>query len=301
MKRWALLGVAAMLMGAAAASPGVAERFMKLDRATPWRQVQAVPLGFKTHHPQGLVRVGGDFYMSTVEVTERPVKLERPEGRHDRTTGRGIGRLLRFDAEGRLKGEVTLGEGAAYHPGGLDYDGRWIWVPVAEYRPDSHSVVYRVDPDTLRAEPVLRYGDHLGAVVHDRRDKSLHAVSWGSRRFYRWDLDGRQRPVGAPDRVENGSHYVDYQDCHALPDGRMLCGGLTHYQVPGLGKVGLGGLELVNLRTYRPLHQLPVPLWVDPQMPMTHNPFWAEPAGRGLRFYFVPEDDVSRLFVYEVG
>lgn len=298
--RIGLVALAAVLMGAAAPE-GLAERFMALDRTSTWQQIQAVPLKFKTGHPQGLVKVGPDFFMSTVDLQERPVRFSSPQGRYDRTTGRGVGRLVKFDAEGNRLGEMTLGEGAAYHPGGIDFDGRWIWVPVAEYRPNSASVVYRVDPQTLKGEPVLRFSDHLGAVVHDKRDKSLHAVSWGSRYFYRWDMDASGKPTGAPERVANGSHYVDYQDCHALPDGRMLCGGLTQYDVPGAGKVGLGGLELVSLRTYRPLHQLPVTLCVTPDIPMTHNPFWAETLGRGLRFYFVPEDDTSHLFVYEVG
>ena len=34
-----------------------------------------------------------------------------------------------------------------YHPGGIDYDGRHIWVSVAEYRPNSRSIVYRIDPE----------------------------------------------------------------------------------------------------------------------------------------------------------
>jgi hypothetical protein len=34
---------------------------------------------------------------------------------------------------------------------------------------------------------------------------------------------------------------------------------------------------------------------------MTQNPFAAEPSEAGLRFYFVPEDDKSRLFVYDVA
>jgi hypothetical protein len=40
-----------------------------------------------------------------------------------------------------------------------------IWVPVAEYRPDSRSIVYRVDPATLEATEVLRFADHIGGIV----------------------------------------------------------------------------------------------------------------------------------------
>ena len=46
-----------------------------------------------------------------------------------------------------------------YHPGGIDYDGDDIWVPVAEYRPNSRSIVYRVDPETMKATEVFRFAD----------------------------------------------------------------------------------------------------------------------------------------------
>jgi hypothetical protein len=33
---------------------------------------------------------------------------------------------------------------------------------------------------------------------------------------------------------------------------------------------------------------------------MTHNPVWIEPGDTGLRAYFMPEDDRSTIYVYEV-
>jgi hypothetical protein len=75
-----------------------------------------------------------------------------------------------------------------YHPGGIDFDGRWIWVPVAEYRAESRSVVYRVDPRSLEAVNVFGFADHLGALVYDGPRRALVGVSWGSRRYYRWEL-----------------------------------------------------------------------------------------------------------------
>ena len=32
---------------------------------------------------------------------------------------------------------------------------------------------------------------------------------------------------------------------------------------------------------------------------MTHNPAWLEPTAAGLRAYFMPEDNESRLYIYE--
>ena len=72
--------------------------------------------------------------------------------------------------DGRLVADVVLGEGTMYHPGGIDFDGRDIWVPVAEYRPNSRSIVYRVDPTTRKAVEVFRFGDHLGGVACNTDD-----------------------------------------------------------------------------------------------------------------------------------
>jgi hypothetical protein len=59
-------------------------------------------------------------------------------------------------------------------------------------------------------------------------------------------------------------------------------------------------MDLVDLGDGRPLHQVPVPLWPAGGLAMTHNPAWIEPTATGLRAYFMPEDDASTLYVYEV-
>ena len=33
---------------------------------------------------------------------------------------------------------------------------------------------------------------------------------------------------------------------------------------------------------------------------MTHNPVWIEPSEVGLRGYFMPEDDRSTLYIFDV-
>src|SRR6185436_13801282 len=150
----------------------------------------------------------------------------------DRDAGEGVAHLFKIDMAGKLIAEITLSEGTIYHPGGIDYDGTNIWVPVAEYRPDSRSVVYRVDPHTMKATEALRFADHLGAIVHNTDDGTLHGVSWGSRRFYRWKIGASVRAGDAgvaaePARTLNASHYVDYQDCKYLVARRMLCSGTS--------------------------------------------------------------------------
>ena len=302
-----LLIAALLAPGFAVASDVVAERVQKLTRAVRWQPVAEIKLPFKTHHPQGMVKIGDTFYISSVEIIKPTTRYPELRDGYDRDTGEGVGHLFRIDAKGNLLADLKLGEGAIYHPGGIDYDGRSIWVPVAEYRPNSRSIVYRVDPQKMTAAEVFRFADHVGGVVHNTDDRTLHGVSWGSRRLYKWNLggDGKVTNAGAaPEklRVANRSHYIDYQDCHYMGARRMLCSGLNNYRMKADGPAfPLGGLELVDLRTDQAIHQVPVELWSPTGKPMTQNPFWVEATEGGLRAYFMPDDDNSTLFVFEAA
>ena len=262
----------------------VAERVMLLTRNSSWTLVASIPIAFRTFHPQGMVRIGDTLFVSSVEVL-------------DRDAGRGVGHLFKIDPSGHLISDLRIGEGAIYHPGGIDYDGTDIWVPVAEYRPDSRSIVYRVNPGTMRATEAFRVADHIGAIVHNVDGHTLHGVSWGSRRFYRWTMSG-----GGSLSTLNPSHYLDYQDCKYLVGSRMLCSGVAEFrQTRDASPFRLGGIDLIDLADDRPLHQAPVLLWTAGGLDMTHNPVWIEPSEAGLRAYFMPEDDRSTLYIYDVN
>lgn len=276
---------------------------MTLTRDSSWTPAGTIPIKFPTFHPQGMVRIGDIFIVSSVEVTVPTHRFAKPADGYDRDTGEGVGHLFKIDKSGNLVGEVKVGEGSIYHPGGLDFDGRNVWVPVAEYRPNSRSILYRLDPDTMKLTEVVRVPDHIGALVHDTDSNTLHGVTWGSRRFYRWTLDGNGRVTNAgnPVRTINASHYVDYQDCKYAGAHRMLCTGVTEIRRPEDPSVfRLGGMDLVNLEDGRPLHQVPVLLWTAGGLDMTHNPVWIEGTKSGLRGYFMPEDNTSTLYIYDV-
>jgi hypothetical protein len=283
----------------------LAERVTKLSRGTQWKPVSAVPVNFLTHHPQGMVKIGDTLFVSSVEIQQPTKRFPQPVDGYDRDTGAGVGHLFKIDMKGNLIADITLGEGSIYHPGGIDYDGKYIWVPVAEYRPNSRSIVYRVDPETMKAEEMFRFADHVGGLVHDTDSKSLHGVSWGSRRFYRWALDANGKPTNASEAPEklrtlNTSHYLDYQDCKYAGKSRMLCSGVTEMRLtPEAAPFRLGGIDLVDLADGRPIFQTPVLLWSAAGMDMTHNPVWMEPSDAGIRGYFMPEDDKSTLYIYE--
>ena len=222
--------------------------------------------------------------------------------------GDGVGHLFKIDGRGTLVADLRLGEGTIYHPGGIDYDGTSIWVPVAEYRPNSRSIIYRVDPATMKATEVFRFADHIGAIVHNTDDHTLHGVSWGSRRFYRWTLDRDGRVTNAdadPARLRtlNPSHYVDYQDCKyvgAPPDAVHR----RHGNAPRIRHATpfrLGGIDLVDLADGRPL-----PSGAGAAVDRRRSGHDAQPGldrsrlRTGLRGYFMPEDEQSTIYVYDV-
>jgi Family of unknown function (DUF6454) len=159
---------------------------------------------------------------------------------------------------------------------------------------------------SVKATLVFRLPDHIGAIVRNTDDNTLHGVSWGSRRFYRWTLDQDRRVTNADLRPEqlrtlNASHYVDYQDCKYAGARRMLCTGVTELRQTATGPpFRLGGIDLIDLADGRPLHQVPLLLWTPNGMDMTQNPVWIEATVSGLRGYFMPEDDKSTIYGYEV-
>jgi len=302
------LAIAPALLGQQASRTGtlLADRVARLTRDSQWKLTASVPIRFTTHHPQGMVKIGDILFVSSVEVTVRTTRFAQPTGGYDRDTGQGVGHLFKIAMDGSLIADLRVGEGTIYHPGGIDFDGTHIWMPVAEYRPNSRAIVYRVDPQSMKATEMFRFPDHIGAVVRNTDDNTLHGASWGSRRFYRWTL-GRDGTVtnaaAAPESIRtlNPSHYVDYQDCKYAGARRMLCTGVTEMRSgPAAPAFRLGGLDLIDLTDGRPRHQVPVMLWTPGGMDMTHNPVWIEPTATGLRGYFMPEDDRSTVYIYDV-
>jgi hypothetical protein len=68
----------------------VAERVMAVTRDTEWKAVAPVAVRFVTHHPQGMVKIGDTFYVSSVEVKVPPKRfLSRSV---DSIVIRGLGR-----------------------------------------------------------------------------------------------------------------------------------------------------------------------------------------------------------------
>ncbi len=152
---------------------------------------------------------------------------------------------------------------------------------------------------TFEVHEVLRAADHIGGVVFDAEQRILQGVSWGSRRLYRWALDETLKPAAAPEVRPNPSHYIDYQDCMYAGDSKAICTGLASY-FDGQNRLALGGFELIDLNLQLPIHQVPFPFWTENGRSMAQNPVTFEMIGDTMRVYAMPEDNTSRLFVFEV-
>lgn len=304
----ATLAIAAVTLGVSqAGQTTLPAQIRKLSRASVWRLERSIPLKFPAHHPQGMVKIGERLFVSSVEIKVPTRRSETRTDGFDRDAGEGVGHLFEVTMAGELVADQILGEGTQYHPGGIDFDGTGIWVSVAEYRPNSRSIVYRVDPATRKPAEVFRFGDHLGGIVRNRDDNTLHAVSWGSRWFYRFTLDreGRATNAGSPPaslRTANPSHYVDYQDCKYAGARQMLCTGIADVARGSNERpYQLGGIDLIDLVSGRPVHQVPLGLTTPAGVSLTRNPSFFETTPTGLRAYFLPEDDAATLYVYGVA
>jgi hypothetical protein len=252
-----------------------------LDRSMRWELVGRHPLAFPTHHPQGLAFVDGRTFVSSVEIIEQPRQAADPA---QRTTGRGLGHMFVLE-EGRLIRDVKLGEGAIYHPGGIDFDGENVWVSVAEYRAKSRSVVVSIDPVSLDVRERFRVADHIGWVVRDPERDVVYGGSWGSRRFYTWTTDGREL-----DSWDSPSSFIDYQDCQYVAPGLLLCSGIAILSQPRAGRYELGGIALVDILNRRIVHELPVPEFSKGGHVVTRNPFAVTMGEAGLQVHVAPDD-----------
>lgn len=268
----------------------LARAFSEVTRDTAWTLADTLDLDFDTFHTEGLAVTRNHLFLSAVEILEPTRKYPTPVDGYDRTPGKVVGHLFVMDREGHLQKDIVLGEGDRYHPGGIEFDGRDVWVPVAEYRPDSSAILYRVDASTLKVTRAFDVDDHIGGIVLDKTTGHLVGNTWGSRRFYEWTRGGRQLSTW-----QNIGFFVDYQDCQYVRAAKMLCGGVTNLpQTPVAGGASavyeLGGMALIDLRTHRTLREVPFQKWSTAGHVMTRNPLKLAAHGNRIDLWAAPDN-----------
>ena len=161
----------------------IANAFLQLHKNSNLNAVEIVKLDFKTFHTQGMVKIDKHFFLSAVEVLEKTQTYAETDPIEDfsitRTAGKGRGWLFKFSERGNLISKLELTHGDAYHSGGIDFDGKNIWVPVGEYRPNSKSNIYKIDPQKMTADLFFSVDDHIGNMVYNPMTDYFHGSSWG--------------------------------------------------------------------------------------------------------------------------
>ncbi|MEO7398891.1 MAG: DUF6454 family protein, partial [Ilumatobacteraceae bacterium] len=200
--------------------------------------------------------------------------------------------VLAVDGHGDLIEQTVVGDDEHHHPGGMDFDGSAFWIACAQYRPDSTSRVYRLAPGGVQ-ELAFAVDDHIGAIARCGPNGDLVGWSWGSRRFYRWSVDGH---LGAA--RSNPSFFVDHQDCQWLETGHLLCGGVAQVGL-AYGTGWLGGLGLLNVDDLVLEREIPFPCYSSASGRVaTHNPLWSEVRGDQLVLHLLPDDGTGTILSF---
>lgn len=297
--------------------------FNDLGRSTNWTLVDKIHFEGDTGEPEGMVRIGDDrYFVSEGVYTENTVKYGDGVTINgtDRSAGAGFGHIVVYDGKGSRIADATLTQAGSleYHNGGIDFGGGFVWATLAQYRPNTTATIVRIDPHTLEPTTILHAKDHLGGIVLDPLFEQLHTLNWGARNATTWDakpkaskpfdisqwgfttgnINSFQRPNAV---TRNPTSFIDYQDCKWLGHpkqylGRpmMICSG-----VATINNYNLGGVALVDLETMVPVSEVPIAMVSDLGIVVTMNPFDVDVVDGKLRFYFMPDQHNSTLYVYE--
>lgn len=262
--------------------------------------VNSVPLANKTYptyHPQGVKVLGNDLYLSTVQGTLT-----------------GYGHIVKFQLDSAQAPRIatpisrlTFDRGPKkrmIHPGGVDFDGDDLLVPLAEYDSSGPGAIMRVDLKNFGAySTVNTIKDHIGAIVRDA--EAIYVMNWDSKKTYAFDGVSALPIAGA-----KGTGW-NYQDCKQVVRGYALCSALQ-------GKiVRKGEIHLLRFAQESPFgvsiaHRIKVEKYNSDgskggSRPLTNNAMdfsiisnVKTGEATGLRFYFVPHDDSkTQLMIFD--
>ncbi len=149
------------------------------------------------------------------------------------------GYLHEFDrATGVFLQRLELTDGARYHTGGFSIADHSLWVPVAEYKPNSTTVLEEIDTDSLRIRRKIRVADHLGCVAASGH--YLVAGNWDSQQFYVIDLTGQE-----PMRVMRNPSTTNYQDMKFI-DGQLVASGYRSWVSGTIDWIDFPSMKIVK-------------------------------------------------------
>lgn len=218
-----------------------------------------IALHGKTFHVQGIDLDQDHLWVTSADTVSR----------------KGYLHLFSLPA-GSLLRSVEIQQGDRFHPGGIATDARSLWIPVAEYRRNSTSVIQRRDKQSLGLLSQFEVSDHIGCIA--AMPDALIGGNWDSREFYVWNHAGRLTK-----RITNPTAAA-YQDMKFV-NGQLVASGL----LPGKA----GAIDWLKFPTFELLKRISAGS-TDRGVPYTNEGMTL----RNGRLYLLPEDGPSRLFIF---
>ncbi len=248
-----------------------------------------IPLKFRTYHPQGLYKVSGTFFLTSVDSDSK------------------MGHLFKISSSGNLLEDITLRKtikgSLIFHPGGIDFDGDNLWIPLAEYRPGGRSIIYKYSLRMGRLSEAFIANDHIGALLVSKRSskRTIIGLSWGSYKYYTWDESGILLDEGI-----NPFKFVEFQDGGHLGN----IGDKELFFASGIRKLTLeypslktqyvlGGLTLFT-RDFKAIVSFPFTLVSSKGRILTWNPayLYLSQDCSYADLYLAPDDEETTIYVY---
>jgi hypothetical protein len=224
-----------------------------------WKLARTVRLKGPSNHVQGI-----DFDAHILWVTSV-----------DPANHKGYLREFSLSSGEVIRG-VEVQDGDRFHPGGIATDMGSVWLPVAEYRPHSISLIEKRSKRTLGIEAAFSVPDHIGCVAATA--EYLIGGNWDSREFYVWDHAGQ-----LVRKVANTTDNA-YQDMK-FEGGLLIASGV----LPDRS----GAIDWIEFPSFRLARRLKVGN-TERQVPFTREGM----AIRRKQLLLLPEDDPSRVFIF---
>jgi hypothetical protein len=229
-----------------------------INAASPSRVLE---LKGTTYHVQGIDLDGNRVWVTSVD------------------SGARKGYLHEFSlVDGKMLRSVEVQDGARFHPGGISVDATSIWLPVAEYRRASTSVIQRRNKQTLELESQFTIRDHIGCIA--AHGEELIGGNWDSRKFYVWNRHGEVL------RTLSNPANTAYQDLKF--QGQQLVGS-------GLLPDRTGAVDWLEFPSLRLEKRVKLGN-TDRGVPFTREGM----AIRDGELVLLPEDGPSRLFFFKM-
>jgi hypothetical protein len=184
-------------------------------------------------HTQGLELSGQNFYVTARQEDIKPRKALLLRATLSDTNWD----VWDLTSAGDVRPAMELD-----HPGGMQSDGKRLWIPIAQSKPKSRAVVRvfsleRIVPGTpLKPEFEFSFDDHIGALAVSTNQNSLFGANWDTETVYVWGLDNvlkgkltgpelwvRGLGIGGGDGSRKGIAVQDWK----LTNHRLFASGLS--------------------------------------------------------------------------